>query len=392
MPSIRTWSLPLPVQPWAIVSQPARARVLDGELGDQRPGERREQRIAAAVERVRLDRRQHVVALRTPRVASATDRVDGAEVARLADDHVPVLAGLAEVDGQRDDLGPVALLDPVQHHRGVEAAASTAAAPGRPARGRPDSWRCGAPARSSAGKSAHAAADSGDHWRVRRVAYILSVALITAGLVIGADVAMTLAWKEPLSTIYGSIKQGQAEDTLAALEGEFPSPADLQAVERGDRTTVEAARGLARRPVRRAGPRPAQGIGRIKIPSDRRSTTSSSRAPTRRACRRAPATTRRPPSPARARRSGSPATGPPTWRRSATSTRSTTATRSRSRCPTGPSPTRSKSTRSSTRARREIVDNVGYERLVLTACHPLYSAAQRWAVFAKLTDVTVNDG
>ena len=32
----------------------------------------------------------------------------------------------------------------------------------------------------------------------------------------------------------------------------------------------------------------------------------------------------------------------------------------------------------------EIVDNVGYERLVLTACHPLYSAAQRWAVFAKL--------
>ena len=32
----------------------------------------------------------------------------------------------------------------------------------------------------------------------------------------------------------------------------------------------------------------------------------------------------------------------------------------------------------------EIVDNVGYERLVLTACHPLYSAAERWAVFAKL--------
>ncbi len=35
----------------------------------------------------------------------------------------------------------------------------------------------------------------------------------------------------------------------------------------------------------------------------------------------------------------------------------------------------------------EIVENVGYERLVLTACHPLYSAAQRYAQFAKLTDV-----
>ena len=39
--SIRTWSLPLPVQPWAIVSQPLRARVLDGELGDQRPARAR---------------------------------------------------------------------------------------------------------------------------------------------------------------------------------------------------------------------------------------------------------------------------------------------------------------------------------------------------------------
>ena len=37
----------------------------------------------------------------------------------------------------------------------------------------------------------------------------------------------------------------------------------------------------------------------------------------------------------------------------------------------------------------EIVDDVGYERLVLTACHPLYSAAQRWAVFAELTDVSL---
>jgi sortase A len=35
----------------------------------------------------------------------------------------------------------------------------------------------------------------------------------------------------------------------------------------------------------------------------------------------------------------------------------------------------------------EIVDDVGRERLVLTACHPLYSAAQRYAVFADLEGV-----
>ena len=31
-----------------------------------------------------------------------------------------------------------------------------------------------------------------------------------------------------------------------------------------------------------------------------------------------------------------------------------------------------------------IVKAVGYQRLVLSACHPLYSAAQRYIVFARL--------
>ncbi len=31
-----------------------------------------------------------------------------------------------------------------------------------------------------------------------------------------------------------------------------------------------------------------------------------------------------------------------------------------------------------------VIRNVGYERLVLSACNPLYSAAQRIIVFAKL--------
>jgi sortase A len=35
----------------------------------------------------------------------------------------------------------------------------------------------------------------------------------------------------------------------------------------------------------------------------------------------------------------------------------------------------------------DIVDNVGFERLVLTACHPLYSAAERYAIFARLVEI-----
>ena len=38
--SKRTWSLPLPVQPWATAS-PLAVGDLDQQLGDERPGERR---------------------------------------------------------------------------------------------------------------------------------------------------------------------------------------------------------------------------------------------------------------------------------------------------------------------------------------------------------------
>jgi sortase (surface protein transpeptidase) len=34
-----------------------------------------------------------------------------------------------------------------------------------------------------------------------------------------------------------------------------------------------------------------------------------------------------------------------------------------------------------------VVRDVGHDRLVLTACHPLYSAAQRYVVFARQVDV-----
>jgi sortase A len=33
-----------------------------------------------------------------------------------------------------------------------------------------------------------------------------------------------------------------------------------------------------------------------------------------------------------------------------------------------------------------VINDRGYERLVLSACHPKFSAAQRYIIFAKLTD------
>jgi sortase A len=37
-----------------------------------------------------------------------------------------------------------------------------------------------------------------------------------------------------------------------------------------------------------------------------------------------------------------------------------------------------------------VVRNVGYDRLVLSACAPLYSAAQRIIVFARLRSVVAS--
>ena len=129
------------------------ARVLDRELRDQRPAERGEQRVGAAVERVGLDRRRDVLARE---LLARVDEValDRADPARLALDHREVLARLAEIDRQRHDLGAVALADPAQHHARVEAAAveqqhAPDLRPGRPRSSRSAGGMPAHPCRSS---------------------------------------------------------------------------------------------------------------------------------------------------------------------------------------------------------------------------------------------------
>jgi hypothetical protein len=76
----------------------ALARGVDGQLRDQRPPERGEQRVAAAVQPVGLDRGQHVL-LSELLARVHDDAVERAELERLALHDIEVLAGLAEVDG-----------------------------------------------------------------------------------------------------------------------------------------------------------------------------------------------------------------------------------------------------------------------------------------------------
>jgi len=216
---------------------------------------------------------------------------------------------------------------------------------------------------------------------MRRVLYILSVALITAGIVIGADVALTLAWREPLSTLYGSIQQGKAADSLDKLKLEFPEPAEVHdTTDRSHEITARAKR-LADDFAGKV--ETGNGIGRIKIPSigvdivvvQGTDTASLQKGP-----------------------GHYPDTGFPGQGKTIgiAGHRTTYLAPFRKindiadgdeitlEMPYGTFVYQVQKHEIVDPSQVEIVDNVGYERLVLTACHPLYSAAQRWAVFAKL--------
>jgi sortase A len=211
------------------------------------------------------------------------------------------------------------------------------------------------------------------------------VALITAGLVVLADVAITLAWKEPVSSLYGSIQQGNLSDDLQTLEDEFPSEADLQAVERVEGLAEEVGV-LANRFS--GSVETGEAIGRIRIPSidadyvlaEGTDTGSLQRGPGHYPDTRYPGqggtagiaghrTTYLAP----LRHIDDIAEGDEVIVEMPYATFVYAVEGSRVVAPT----------------QVGIVRNVGYERVVLTACHPLYSAAERYAVFARLERISL---
>ena len=204
--------------------------------------------------------------------------------------------------------------------------------------------------------------------------------LITAGLVVLADAGLTLVWQEPLSAAYGSLRQGQAEDDLRDLEAEYPTEADLAAIE-GVSGVAAKARILADRFEPRL--REGEGIGRIEIPRidqdivivQGTDTASLQKGPGHYKATSLP---------------GQPGTVAIAGHR----TTYLAPFRKINEIQEGDEIRVEMPYAAFTYVVEkheivdpddvEIIDPVGYERLVLTACHPLYSAAQRWAVFARL--------
>jgi sortase A len=215
---------------------------------------------------------------------------------------------------------------------------------------------------------------------MRRFTHILSIALITAGVVLIAEVAITLAYKEPLSSLYGSIKQAEAESQLNDLEAAFPTPADKQAVER------------VKNPKRRIGilahrfaetAQTGKAIGRIEAPDMDGLNAIVVQGTDTSTLEKGPGHYPDTPFPGQGgtvgiaghrttylapfRHIDSMKAGDPIILK----------------MPYATFEYRVEKTEVVDDSEVSVVKGVGYERLVLSACHPLYSADQRYIVFAK---------
>lgn len=207
---------------------------------------------------------------------------------------------------------------------------------------------------------------------------ILSTALITAGLVVFADVATTLLWEEPVSAAYNRIEQSRAGDQLADLEDSFSTEVE------GDFDTEAQTRVLAKRFERQIGI--GDAIGRIKVPGIGMNLVLMNGTDTE--------TLRR--GPGRYPQTPLPGLGGTTGIAGHRTTYSAPFRRIneiedgdeiRIELPYADFTYEVQKHQIVDPGDVHIVNPVGYERIVLTACHPLYSAAQRYAVFARLTGV-----
>jgi len=218
---------------------------------------------------------------------------------------------------------------------------------------------------------------------MHRSSRILSTMLITAGLVVLADAGLTLIWQEPLSAAYGSLQQGQAEDDLRELESEYPTEEDLAAIE-GVSGVGAKARILADRFEPRL--REGEGIGRIEIPRIDQDIVIVQGTDTA-SLQKGPGhykSTSLPGQPGTVAIAGHRTTYLAPFRKI---NEIKDGDEIRIEMPYAAFTYVVEKHEVVDPGDVEIIEPVGYERLVLTACHPLYSAAQRYVIFAKLSRI-----
>jgi sortase A len=216
---------------------------------------------------------------------------------------------------------------------------------------------------------------------VRRALRTFSTSLMAAGVVLLLDAGLTLVWQEPVSAVYAHFRQASLSGDLTRLEDQGPTDDELRALDQ-----LESQRkklGFLARSLRHKTGN-GDAIGRLKIPKIGVSKVIVEGTDTGDLMR----------GPGRYDDSSLPGL-PGTTAIAGHRTTYGAPFRSINKLKRGDSMTLEMPYGKFTYEviRQRIVDPSDYgvtrsvpgqDRLVLTACHPLYSAAQRIVVFARL--------
>jgi sortase A len=214
---------------------------------------------------------------------------------------------------------------------------------------------------------------------MRRALRGLSSVLIATGVLLVADAVLTVVWQEPVTAIYGKVRQGQLSDELDKMNRAPLTPAERGAL-RALRSDPQRVAFLAR--SMRRGLHDGQAIGRLRIPHIHASfvMVEGTDAP---ALRKGPGHYPDTPLP------GMPGTVALAGHRTTYLAPFNKLDKLRNgdevrlEMPYAVVTYRVEQTRIVKPTAVWVTRRVGYDRLVMTACHPKYSAAKRIAVFAR---------
>ncbi|MDX6689444.1 MAG: sortase [Solirubrobacteraceae bacterium] len=215
---------------------------------------------------------------------------------------------------------------------------------------------------------------------MRRALRALSTVLIISGSLMLVDAGLTLAWQEPISAIYAKIQQERLAKDLQKIERAAPTPIELHVLKSlaNDRRRMAfLARSLRRKSATGAA------VGRIRIPKIGASYVIVNGTDTG-SLRKGPGIYEQTPFP------GAPGTTGIAGHRTTYLApfrhidRLKPGDRIEVEMPYGRFEYAVQMRRIVPPTEVSVVRRVSYDRLVLSACHPLYSAAKRIVVFARL--------
>jgi sortase A len=223
---------------------------------------------------------------------------------------------------------------------------------------------------------------------MRRLGHILSIAMITAGLIVVADVSVTLAYQEPLSSLYSSIKQSEKASQLKTIESDFLTKSDVKSIDRAKQQNPRVLKAnislLAQRLVDES--EPGDALGRIEAPGMDGLNMVFVQGTDESSLELGPGHYPETAMPGQGKTvaiAGHRTTYLAPFRHIDSMKPKDKITL---KMPYGTFVYSVQKTEIVDPSDIGIIHDTGYERLVLSACNPVYSAAQRYIVFARLVD------